>query len=98
MASFTTNEGQHTVDDGTKLYTKTWKPSGTVQAYVGRYSTKVMEHHDLAKHRSTVFVHGFSDHCHNYPELFEQLASKGIEVHAFDQRSPHLSAILTIDY
>ncbi|KAJ5570054.1 uncharacterized protein N7459_009484 [Penicillium hispanicum] len=32
------------------------------------------------------FVHGFSDHCNAYPELFSALASSAIEVRAFDQR------------
>ncbi|CEO60060.1 hypothetical protein PMG11_04703 [Penicillium brasilianum] len=32
------------------------------------------------------FVHGFSDHCNAYYELFPTLASSGIEVRAFDQR------------
>ncbi|PSN69956.1 alpha/beta-hydrolase [Corynespora cassiicola Philippines] len=33
-----------------------------------------------------VFVHGFSDHCNTYNRFFPTLASKGIEVYAFDQR------------
>ena len=33
-----------------------------------------------------VFLHGFSDHCDWYPELFPALASKGIKVYSFDQR------------
>ncbi|KAF7508021.1 hypothetical protein GJ744_009918 [Endocarpon pusillum] len=32
------------------------------------------------------FVHGFSDHCNAYYNLFPSLASRGIIVHAFDQR------------
>jgi len=31
------------------------------------------------------FIHGFSDHCNNYPELFSTLARRGIAVYAFDQ-------------
>ncbi|KAJ5496074.1 hypothetical protein N7539_001190 [Penicillium diatomitis] len=31
-------------------------------------------------------VHGFSDHCNAYYDLFPTLASNGIEVRAFDQR------------
>ncbi|KAF2093655.1 alpha/beta-hydrolase [Rhizodiscina lignyota] len=34
MDTHTTAEGQHVLDDGAKLHTKTWKPSGTVQAYM----------------------------------------------------------------
>ncbi|KAL8722907.1 MAG: hypothetical protein Q9225_000677 [Loekoesia sp. 1 TL-2023] len=33
-----------------------------------------------------VFVHGFSDHCNAYLDLFPYLASRKILVHAFDQR------------
>ena len=33
-----------------------------------------------------VFVHGFSDHCNAYHDLFSNLALSRIEVHAFDQR------------
>ncbi|TGO14597.1 hypothetical protein BTUL_0051g00630 [Botrytis tulipae] len=33
-----------------------------------------------------IFIHGFSDHIHRYYILFPTLASRGIEVHAFDQR------------
>jgi len=33
-----------------------------------------------------VFIHGFSDHCNAYGILFPTLASKGIQVHSFDQR------------
>ncbi|KAF2741515.1 alpha/beta-hydrolase [Polyplosphaeria fusca] len=62
-----TEEGWHTVEDGAKLYTKTWKTEGPAKARV-------------------VFLHGFSDHCNNYDTFFYPLASKGIEVYAFDQR------------
>ncbi|KAL9014941.1 MAG: hypothetical protein Q9173_000446 [Seirophora scorigena] len=62
-----TEEGAHICSDGTSLYTKTWKPSGTSRAEI-------------------VFVHGFSDHCNAYGELFPTLASRDILVHAFDQR------------
>ncbi|THZ02272.1 alpha/beta-hydrolase [Aureobasidium pullulans] len=40
---------------------------------------------DAAKARM-LFVHGFSDHCNNYPVFFEHLADQGIDVYAFDQR------------
>ncbi|KAF1808303.1 alpha/beta-hydrolase [Eremomyces bilateralis CBS 781.70] len=33
-----------------------------------------------------VFVHGFSDHCNAYGDLFPTFARKGIEVVSFDQR------------
>ncbi|RFU25303.1 Acylglycerol lipase/Carboxylesterase, partial [Scytalidium lignicola] len=33
-----------------------------------------------------IFVHGYSDHINRYYELFPTLASRGIEVHGFDQR------------
>ncbi|KAL8678075.1 MAG: hypothetical protein Q9186_005540 [Xanthomendoza sp. 1 TL-2023] len=33
-----------------------------------------------------VFVHGFSDHCNAYNDLFPSLALSKIQVHAFDQR------------
>ncbi|CDM37904.1 hypothetical protein DTO013E5_7247 [Penicillium roqueforti] len=32
------------------------------------------------------FIHGFSDHCNAYHDLFPTLASAGIEVRSFDQR------------
>ncbi|KAF2109653.1 Alpha/Beta hydrolase protein [Lophiotrema nucula] len=60
-------EGWHTVEDGKKLYTKTWKTESPAKARL-------------------VFLHGFSDHCNQYGNLFPALASKGIEVYAFDQR------------
>ncbi|THW61099.1 alpha/beta-hydrolase [Aureobasidium pullulans] len=40
---------------------------------------------DAAKARM-LFVHGFSDHCNNYPVFFEHLANQGFDVYAFDQR------------
>ncbi|KAE8440883.1 hypothetical protein EG329_006350 [Mollisiaceae sp. DMI_Dod_QoI] len=33
-----------------------------------------------------IFIHGYSDHMNRYYELFPTLASRGIEVHGFDQR------------
>ena len=33
-----------------------------------------------------LFLHGFSDHCNRYQELFSNLAARGILVHSFDQR------------
>ena len=33
-----------------------------------------------------VFIHGFSDHCNRYYQLFPDLAARGIEVFGFDQR------------
>ncbi|KAI1169766.1 Alpha/Beta hydrolase protein [Nemania sp. FL0916] len=35
---------------------------------------------------SVVFLHGFSDHCTRFTDLFQNLVARGIEVHAFDQR------------
>ncbi|KAI1324910.1 Alpha/Beta hydrolase protein [Xylariaceae sp. FL0255] len=35
---------------------------------------------------SVVFLHGFSDHCTRFTDLFQNLVGHGIEVHAFDQR------------
>ncbi|KAH7310857.1 Alpha/Beta hydrolase protein [Stachybotrys elegans] len=35
---------------------------------------------------SVVFLHGFSDHCTRFTDLFQNLVAHGIEVHAFDQR------------
>ncbi|CAI7571629.1 unnamed protein product [Penicillium glandicola] len=32
------------------------------------------------------FIHGFSDHCNAYHDMFPTLASAGIEVRSFDQR------------
>lgn len=66
MAS--TEEGTLTLPDGTKLYTKTWKPIQQPPRAI------------------LAFVHGFSDHCNAYYELFPTLASHGIEVRSFDQR------------
>lgn len=33
-----------------------------------------------------IFIHGFNDHIKRYYELFPTLATRGIEVHGFDQR------------
>ncbi|KAK3675365.1 hypothetical protein LTR78_004875 [Recurvomyces mirabilis] len=33
-----------------------------------------------------VFIHGFSDHCNNYEDLFSAVAENGITVYSFDQR------------
>ncbi|KAL5599001.1 hypothetical protein BROUX41_003681 [Berkeleyomyces rouxiae] len=33
-----------------------------------------------------IFIHGYSDHCNTYPELFAALSSRGIAVYSFDQR------------
>ncbi|KAJ6126867.1 hypothetical protein N7523_002479 [Penicillium sp. IBT 18751x] len=41
---------------------------------------------DSAPRAVIVFIHGFSDHCNAYYDLFPSLASSGIEVRAFDQR------------
>ncbi|KAL9605823.1 MAG: hypothetical protein Q9179_001009 [Wetmoreana sp. 5 TL-2023] len=64
---FTTEEGTHVCSDGTKLYTKTWKPNTSPSAKL-------------------LFIHGFSDHCNAYNDLFPMLAGRNILVHAFDQR------------
>jgi acylglycerol lipase len=40
---------------------------------------------DAAKARM-LFVHGFSDHCNNYPVFFDHLANQGVDIYAFDQR------------
>jgi hypothetical protein len=40
---------------------------------------------DAAKARM-LFVHGFSDHCNNYPVFFDHLANHGVDIYAFDQR------------
>ncbi|KAF2021641.1 alpha/beta-hydrolase [Aaosphaeria arxii CBS 175.79] len=47
--------------------------------------TKTWKTEGPAKAR-VVFIHGFSDHCNNYDNLFPALAAKGIEVYTFDQR------------
>ena len=33
-----------------------------------------------------LFLHGFTDHCNNYNDVFNHLASRGITVRGFDQR------------
>ncbi|MCJ1316528.1 hypothetical protein MMC15_001849 [Xylographa vitiligo] len=33
-----------------------------------------------------IFLHGFSDHCNHFDELFTQLSILGVLVHGFDQR------------
>ncbi|KAI4724227.1 alpha/beta-hydrolase [Aureobasidium sp. EXF-10728] len=48
--------------------------------------TKTWKVSDDAAKARMLFVHGFSDHCNNYPVLFESLATQGIDVYAFDQR------------
>ncbi|QSZ34734.1 hypothetical protein DSL72_007589 [Monilinia vaccinii-corymbosi] len=63
-------EGTHQIGSQS-LYTKTWIPDGP-----GSCPT-------IAK---LIFIHGFSDHINRYYQLFPTLASRGIEVHAFDQR------------
>ena len=47
--------------------------------------TKTWKPNDSVKAR-LVFLHGFSDHCNWYPELFPALAQQGIKVYSFDQR------------
>jgi len=47
--------------------------------------TKTWKPDGLAKAK-LIFVHGFSDHVDRYSELFQNLASRGIEVYGFDQR------------
>ena len=47
--------------------------------------TKTWKPSDALKAR-LVFLHGFSDHCNWYPELFPALAHHGIKVYSFDQR------------
>ncbi|KAJ5206262.1 hypothetical protein N7491_003118 [Penicillium cf. griseofulvum] len=43
------------------------------------------------------FIHGFSDHCNAYHDLFPTLASAGIEVRSFDQRGWGRSVKQTCD-
>ncbi|KAJ8065798.1 hypothetical protein OCU04_006461 [Sclerotinia nivalis] len=41
---------------------------------------------DAPPKATLIFIHGFSDHINRYYNLFPTLASRGIEVRAFDQR------------
>jgi acylglycerol lipase len=77
-------EGTHQIGD-MSLYTKTWKVrSGAHLSTFGPQLTFFQpDGEPVAK---VVFIHGFSDHCNRYYELFPDLASRGIEVHGFDQR------------
>jgi hypothetical protein len=50
---------------------------------------------DAAKARM-LFVHGFSDHCNNYPVFFDHLANQGIDIYAFDQRYDPPYPLLTL--
>ncbi|KAI9849639.1 MAG: hypothetical protein M1837_002764 [Sclerophora amabilis] len=80
----TTKEGWHTVEDGTKLYTKTWSvrfPSVLSE----QVKLTGLQPANIIRAR-LVFVHGFSDHCNAYYNLFPTLSSRGIQVLAYDQR------------
>ncbi|KAK7206162.1 Alpha/Beta hydrolase protein [Myxozyma melibiosi] len=62
--------------NGIQFYTKQTvrSPGGTVVPKDTKTVAKIF------------FIHGFAEHVNRYTELFEVLASKGIEVFAFDQR------------
>ncbi|PQE32670.1 putative YJU3 Serine localizes to lipid particle protein [Rutstroemia sp. NJR-2017a WRK4] len=66
-------EGTHKIGPQS-LYTKTWKVR------------QPLTDPDTPPKAKLIFIHGFSDHCNRYYDLFPTLASRGIEVHAFDQR------------
>ncbi|KAF1353488.1 Alpha/Beta hydrolase protein [Delphinella strobiligena] len=72
--SVQTQEGWHTVEDGTKLYTKTWKQSSTPKA-------RLLFVHGFSDHSRIDNSPG-----NNYDYFFNYLAERGIEVYAFDQR------------
>jgi acylglycerol lipase len=75
-------EGTHQIGD-MSLYTKTWKVRRLSFNPVILVTSCQPDGEPVAK---VVFIHGFSDHCNRYYELFPSLAARGIEVHGFDQR------------
>ena len=83
MAS--TEQNWHTLSDGAKVYTKTWKVSNGIisPSHISRADKTQPATPPIAL---LVFLHGFSDHCNRYPELFASLQKAGIQVHTFDQR------------
>ena len=88
MASFAVEEGSHVLPDKHILYTATWKvcfPNRT--GYQSEELSTDFKNQPTAPPKALVlFVHGFSDHIHRLDVLFETLASRGIQVHGFDQR------------
>jgi acylglycerol lipase len=63
MADIQTEEGWHTLEDGHKLYTKTWKVNIRVLPNKAqKTNTHFAQTADTPKAR-LVFIHGFSDHC-----------------------------------
>lgn len=59
-----TQEGWHTVEDGTKLYTKTWKVRARGSYQLGMLGANRNEPQQSSTPKARLlFVHGFSDHC-----------------------------------
>ncbi|WEW57657.1 lysophospholipase [Emydomyces testavorans] len=67
----TTEEGWHTLPDGTKLYTKTWKTDGPPKAVI-------VFVHGFSDHWAVL--------GNAYYDFFPELTKYAIEVRAFDQR------------
>ncbi|CAG8028442.1 unnamed protein product [Penicillium salamii] len=77
-------EGSLTLPDGLELYTKTWSVCALI---FPTYVPWLIQYQPNGTPRATIaFIHGFSDHCNAYHDLFPNLASAGIEIKSFDQR------------
>ncbi|EAT91773.2 hypothetical protein SNOG_00278 [Parastagonospora nodorum SN15] len=72
-----TEEGSHTLADGHKLYTKTWK----VRARIVIQRAVLMHPLDRGSSPSTTGLHPWLLRFNTYDNFFSTLASKGIEVY-----------------
>jgi acylglycerol lipase len=68
------------MDTATNFTEGTLKTPDGVELYTKTWNTS-----GPAKAR-LVFIHGFSDHCNFYGDLFRSLSDQGITVYSFDQR------------
>ncbi|EPS43882.1 hypothetical protein H072_2093 [Dactylellina haptotyla CBS 200.50] len=79
MANITTEESEIVLKDGHKLFAKEWKLVLTA-------AEPLPSQTPAAPIASIIFLHGFSDHCGAYYDFFPDLANRGINTYAFDQR------------
>jgi acylglycerol lipase len=77
-------EGTFAAPGGKGLYCKSWLVSLASPSPIPQYTNPCQP--DTPPKAKLIFIHGFSDHINRYYDLFPYLASRGIEVHGFDQR------------
>ncbi len=74
------------MQDGTKLYHRTWSARGDASASDEGSTTTFASEEGPAPQGILYFIHGLGEHCSRYDALFAHFASLGLRIHAIDLR------------